>query len=82
MRVLGFILLACLVITGLQALVMVLVVTLGLAFVLGILLRPRETFIIIGYAGCWALVLAQPWLIVALLLAPVAVRWWRDQPPA
>lgn len=82
MRLLGIILVACLVLAGLQALVTVLAVAFGLAFVSGILLRPRETFIIIGYAGCWALVLAQPWLIVALLLVPVAVRWWRDQPPA
>lgn len=81
MRVLGFILLACLVITGLQALVTVLAVALALAFVLGILLRPKETFIIIGYAGCWVLVLTQPWLIAILLLVSV-VGWWQGRPPA
>lgn len=82
MRVLGFILLACLVITGLQALVTVLAVAAVAAVAFGIVFQPRQTIAVIGTLACWSLLLVFPGVALGLLLVAAVIWWWQDQPPA
>ena len=80
MRVLGFILLACLVITGLQALVTVLAVAAVALLAFGIVFRPRHTLAVIGTLACWSMLLMHPGAVLGLLALVAVVNWWRDQP--
>ncbi len=82
MRVLGLILLACLVITGLQALVTVLAVAAVAAVAFGKVLQPRQTIAVIGTLACWSLLLVFPGVALGLLLVAAVIWWWQDQPPA
>lgn len=82
MRVLGLILLACLVITGLQALVTVLAVAAVALLAFGIVFRPRQTIAVIGTLACWSVVLAFPGVALGVLALGVVIGWWQGRPPA
>lgn len=81
MRVFGFILLACLILTGLQVLVTVLVVATVALLCFGLVFQPRQTLTVLGALAGWALLVSHPWLVLSLLAVAALVRWWRDQPP-
>lgn len=81
MRMLGFILLACLIITGLQALVTVLVVAAVALLAFNLAYRPRQTLAVLATLAMWSLMLSSPVVIVAVLVLGLALGWHRDQPP-
>jgi hypothetical protein len=80
MRVLGFIVVGCLVISGLQALVTALALVSVALLAFGIVFRPQTTLAALGLLACWSVVLAYPGVALGLLVLAF-VRWWRDQPP-
>ena len=80
MRLLGIILVACLVLAGLQALVTVLAVAAIAMLAYGMAFQPRQTIAVIGTLACWSLVLAFPGVALGLLTLGVVIQWCRDQP--
>ena len=81
MRVLGFILLACLVITGLQTLITALALVSVALFTFGMVFRPRQTVLALGASAFWAVLVVYPGPVLALLAVGAVGQWWRDQPP-
>lgn len=82
MRLLGFILLACLVITGLRALVTVLAVAAIALLAYGIAFQPSKTIAVISTLACWSVVIAFPGVALGLLALGVGIQWWQGRPPA
>lgn len=82
MRVLGFILLACLVITGLRALVTVLAVAAVALLAFGIAFHPGQTVAVISTLACWSLVLVFPGAALGVLALGIFLQWWQGRPPA
>lgn len=80
MRVLGFILLGCLVITGLQTLITALVLVFVTLLAFGIVFRPRQTVLALGASAFWAALVVYPGPVLALLAVGAIGHWWRDQP--
>lgn len=81
MRVLGFILLGCLVITGLQTLITALALVSVALFTFGIVFEPRQTVVALGVSAFWAVLVVYPAPVLALLAVGAVGQWWRDQPP-
>lgn len=81
MRVLGFILLGCLFITGLQTLITALALVSVALFTFGMVFRPRQTVMALGVSAFWAALLVHPGPVLTLLAVGAVGQWWRDQPP-
>lgn len=81
MRPLGIILLACLVLAGLQALIAALAVAAVALLAFGVVFRPRQTLVVLSTLAVWSLLLANPVVFVTVLALGFALGWHRDQPP-
>ena len=75
MKVLGYVLLACITLAAVKAAVAALFVLFLLGVVWGCMFRPAETFGLLGFCLLAGVVQDDPWALVALLgLAIVATR--------
>jgi len=81
MRLVAFILVACLVVAGLQALVSVLVVATIALLVFGIVFQPRQTLVVVGGLALWGIIVAFPAVGLVLLGVTGLAQLRRDQPP-
>ena len=81
MRPLGVILAACLVLAGLQALIVALAIAAVALLAFGVVFRPLQTIAVLATLVGWSLLLANPVILVAVLALGLALGWHRDQPP-
>jgi len=81
MRLVAFILVACLVVAGLQALVSVLVVATIALLVFGIVFQPRQTLVVVGGLALWGGIGAFPAVGLGMLGVTGLAQLRRDQPP-
>lgn len=81
MRPLAIILVACLVLAGLQALIAALAVAAVALLAFGAVFRPRQTLAVLATLAVWSLLLANPAIFVVVLALGLALGRHRDQPP-
>lgn len=81
MHPLGIILVACLVLAGLQALIAALAVAAVALLAFGVVFRPRQTLVVLSTLAVWSLLLASPVIFVAVLALGIALGWHRGHPP-
>lgn len=71
MKAIGYLIVACVLLAIIRALAVVLVLMLGLALLVGIITKPRETFGLLAFAMIAGLVQEHP--IFSLLLLSITV---------
>lgn len=81
MRTLGIMLVACLVLAGLQMLIVALAVATAAVLAFGLIFRPRRTLVALGGLVGWTVLLLHPGAVLALLALGALGQWCRDQPP-
>lgn len=81
MRTLGIMLVACLVLAGLQLLITALAIAAAAVLSFGLVFRPRQTLLALGGAIGWAVLLTHPGAVLTLLALGALGQWSRDQPP-
>lgn len=80
MRPLGLILAACLVLAGLQLLIVALAVASAAVLAVGLVFRPRQTLLALGGVVGWTVLVIHPGPVLALLALGALGQWCRDQP--
>lgn len=81
MRPLGIILVACLILAGLQALIVALAVAAVALLAFGVVFRPAQTLTMLATLSVWALMIAKPVVFVAVLTLGLLCGAHRDPPP-